>query len=177
MEGMQEHTVTPRAARNTGQRGIKQEGGCWKQGRPCLHEPQEWQGQGCHPNQTRTVKSELKETPFRYWNQDALSHWLGPENLGWALVEGVQTIVLLDNGTRVNSVTPAYVHKHKLKVGSIAALDHSMNLYSQRVPLVGVGGKAHPLGYVVIRVQVQGVPEYNEDQVAFVVDDNTTFSW
>ena len=27
MEGMQEHTVTPRAARNTGQRGIKQEGG------------------------------------------------------------------------------------------------------------------------------------------------------
>ena len=41
---------------------------------------------------------------------------------------------------------------------------------------MGVGGKAHPLGYVVIRVQVEGVPEYDEDQVAFVVDDNTTFS-
>ena len=27
MEGLQEHTVTPRAAGNTGQRGIKQEGG------------------------------------------------------------------------------------------------------------------------------------------------------
>ena len=40
-----------------------------------------------------------------------------------------------------------------------------------------MGGKAHPLGYVVICVQVEGVPEYNEDQVAFVVDDNTTFSW
>ena len=40
-----------------------------------------------------------------------------------------------------------------------------------------MGGKTHPLGYVVIRVQVEGVPEYNEDQVAFVVDDNTTFSW
>ena len=52
-----------------------------------------------------------------------------------------------------------------------------MKPYGQRVPLIGVGGKAHPLGYVVIRVQVEGVPEYNEDQVAFVVDDNTTFSW
>ena len=40
-----------------------------------------------------------------------------------------------------------------------------------------MGGKAHPLGYVVICVQVEGVPEYDEDQVAFVVDDNTTFSW
>ena len=40
-----------------------------------------------------------------------------------------------------------------------------------------MGGKAHPLGYVVIRVQVEGGPEYDEDQVAFVVDDNTTFSW
>ena len=140
------------------------------------HESQEWQGQGRHPDQARTVKSESKDTPFRYWNQDALSHWLGPENLGWALVEGIRTRVLLDNGTRVNSVTPAYVCKHKLKVGSIAALDHSMNPYDRRVPLIGVGGKAHPLRYVVICVQVEGVPEYDEDQVAFVVDDNSTFS-
>ena len=41
---------------------------------------------------------------------------------------------------------------------------------------MGVGGKARPLGYVVICVEVEGVPEYDEDQVAFVVDDNTTFS-
>ena len=40
-----------------------------------------------------------------------------------------------------------------------------------------MAGKAHLLGYVVIRVQVEGLPEYDEDQVAFVVDDNTTFSW
>ena len=42
---------------------------------------------------------------------------------------------------------------------------------------MGVGGRARPLGYVVICIQVEGVPEYDEDQVAFVVDDNTTFSW
>ena len=116
---------------NIGQGGNKQGGGCWKQGRPCPHEPQEQQGKGCHPDQARTVKQESKETPFCYWNQDALSHWLGPENLGWALVDWIRTRVLLDNGTQVNSVTPAYVHRHKLKVGSIEALDPSMNPYGR----------------------------------------------
>ena len=52
-----------------------------------------------------------------------------------------------------------------------------MNPYGRRVPLVGVGGKARPLGYVVICIQMDGVQEYDEDQVTFVVDDNTTFSW
>ena len=42
---------------------------------------------------------------------------------------------------------------------------------------MGVGRKAHPLGYVVIHVQVERVLEYDEDQVAFIVDDYTTFSW
>ena len=85
---------------------LNRAGGHWKQGRPHPHESQEWQREGCYPNQTRTMKSEPQETPFRYWNQDALSHWLGPENLGWALVDGIRTRVLLDNGARVNSVTP-----------------------------------------------------------------------
>ena len=58
-----------------------------------------------------------------------------------------------------------------MKVGSIAALDHSLNPFGRRVPLVGVGGRARTLGYVLIRVQVEGVPGYDEDQVAFVVDD------
>ena len=72
---------------------------------------------------------------------------------------------------------PAYVCQHKLKVGSIKTLDHSTNLYGQQVPLVGVGRKARPFGYVVICVQVERVPQYDEDQVAFVVNDNITFSW
>ena len=89
-------------------------------------------------------------------------------------MDGRRTRVLLDTGARVNSVTPAYVRKHKMKVGSIAALDHSLNPFGRRVPLVGVGGRARTLGYVLIRVQVEGVPGYDEDQVAFVVDDLST---
>ena len=41
---------------------------------------------------------------------------------------------------------------------------------------IGVGGRTRTLGYVLIRVQVEGVPGYNEEQVAFVVDDPTTTS-
>ena len=126
MEGLQETTLTPRVTRHTGQGTIKQGGRHWRQGRLCPHESQEWQREGCHASQTHPVKPEPNETPFHYWNQDTLSHWLGPENLGWALVDGVRTRVLLDNGARV---TPAYIHQHKLKVGSIEALDHSMNPY------------------------------------------------
>ena len=120
------------------------------------------------------MKQTTPQTPFRYWNQDALSRWLGPENLGWAQIDGRRTRVLLDTGARVNSVTPAYVRKHKLKVGSVSALDHSLNPFGKRVPLVGVGGRTRTLGYVLIRVQVEGVPGYDEDQVAFVIDDPTT---
>ena len=48
-------------------------------------------------------------SPYKYWNEDALSRWLGRENLGWATLDSVQTRVLVDNGARVNSVMPAYV--------------------------------------------------------------------
>ena len=61
-----------------------------------------------------------------------------------------------------------------MKVGSISALDHSLNPFGRHVPLVGVGGRTRTLGYVLIRVQVEGVPGYDKDQVAFVVDDPTT---
>ena len=35
--------------------------------------------------------------------------------------------VLVDNSARVNSVTPAYIHKHNLGVHPISDLDHSLN--------------------------------------------------
>ena len=49
-------------------------------------------------------------SPYKYWNEDALSRWLGPKNLGWAILDGVRTQVLVDNGARVNLVMPAYIH-------------------------------------------------------------------
>ena len=99
-------------------------------------------------------------SPYKYWNEDALSRWLGLENLGWAILDGVRTRVLVDNGARVNSVTPAYVHQHKLGVHPISELDHTLNPFRDRIPLVGLGGgRAEPLGFTLMRVQIEAKPQ------------------
>ena len=79
--------------------------------------------QGPHPVDGASAGGSL----YKYWNEDALSRWLDPENLGWAILDGVRTWMLVDNGTRVNSVMPAYIHQHKLGVQPISELDHSLN--------------------------------------------------
>ena len=161
--------LLPELAGDTRPGSVKPERGRRGQGTPCPPEQEgERQARGPKaPCQKPPVRGDPPKAPFRYWNQDALSRWLGPENLGWAQVDGRRTRVLLDTGARVNSVTPAYVRRHKMKVGSVDALVHSLNPFGRRVPLVGVGGRARTLGYVLIRVQVEGVPGYDEDQVAF----------
>ena len=112
-------------------------------------------------------------SPYRYWNEDALSRWLGPENLGWATLDGIRTRVLVDNGARVNSVMPAY----GLGVHPISELDHSLNPFRDRIPLVGLGGgHVEPIGFTLMRVQIGGLPHYNEQQVVFVLDVPSGFS-
>ena len=116
-------------------------------------------------------------SPYKYWNEDALSRWLGPENLGWAILGGVRTRVLVDNGARVNSVTQAYVHQHKLGVCPILELDLTLNPFRDCIPLVGLGGgRAEPLGFTLMRVQIEDMPHYDEQQVIFVLDDPSGFS-
>ena len=114
---------------------------------------------------------------YKYWNEDALSRWLGLENLGWAILDGVWTWVLVDNGARVNSVLPAYVCQHRLGVCPISELDHSLNLFWDHIPLVGLGGGCvEPTGFTLMRVQIEGMPHYDEQQVVFILDDPSGFS-
>ena len=85
--------------------------------------------------------------------------------------------MLVDNGTRVNSVTPAYVHQHKLGVRPISELAHTLNPFQDCIPLVGLGGGwAEPLGFTLMRVQIEGMPHYDEQQVVFILDDPSGFS-
>ena len=122
-------------------------------------------------------KESAGSSPYKYWNEDTLSRWLGPENLGWAILDGIRIRVLVDNGTRVNSVTPAYVRQHNLGVHPISELDHSLNPYRDHIPLEGLGGgQAEPLGFTLMRVQIEGMPYYDEQQVIFVLDDPSKFS-
>ena len=116
-------------------------------------------------------------SPYKYWNEDALSRWLGPENLGWAILDGVRTWVLVNNGARVNSVMPAYVHQHGLGVRPISELNHSLNPFRDHIPLVGLsGGHVEPAGFTLMRVQIEGMPHYDEQQVISVLDDPSGFS-
>ena len=85
--------------------------------------------------------------------------------------------MLVDNGTRVNSVMPAYVCQHGLGVCPISELDHYLNPFWDRILLVGLGGgRVEPVGFTLMRVQIEGLPHYDEQQVVFVLDDPSGFS-
>ena len=72
---------------------------------------------------------------------------------------------------------PAYVRQLKLGVHLISDLDHSLNPFSDRIPLVGLGGcQMEPLGFTLMRVQIEGIPHYNKQQVTFILDDPSGFS-
>ena len=61
-------------------------------------------------------------------------------------------MALLNNGAQINTIMPKYVSDHLLQVGLIT------NLLEANVACVGFGNAyTRLLGYVVIRVQVDGV--------------------
>ena len=123
------------------------------------------------------MRNLLKPLPTNTGMRTTLSRWMGTENMGWAILDDIRTRVLVDNGTRVNSVMPAYLCQHNLGVRPISELDHSLNPYGDHIPLVGLGGgQAELLGFTLMRVQIEGMPHYDEHQVLFILDDSSTFS-
>ena len=80
-------------------------------------------------------------------------------------------MALLDNGMQINTIMPSYVMSCPLKMGPIT------DLISGRVTCIGLGHTyTQPLGYIIVRVQVDGVQGYNEDQIALVVPDLSNFA-
>ena len=43
-------------------------------------------------------------------------------NLSYAYIDGVRTRVLLDDGSQINSIMPAYAHEHNMVIGSLQEL-------------------------------------------------------
>ena len=61
-------------------------------------------------------------------------------------------MALLDNGDQINIIMPKYVSDHSLQVGPLT------NILGAKVTCMGLGNTyTRPLGYMVIRVQVDGV--------------------
>ena len=77
-----------------------------------------------------------------------------------AMIDGVKTTCLIDNGAQVNLVTPEFVINRGLEVGSI----QDLNDHDGYIPLSRLGEKiTEPLGYMILWVQIPYVPSYDED--------------
>ena len=136
---------------------------------------------GAWPPQTGTVKANTAKakklagtqlTPSAFWNEDPRNQWLSSANLGTAIIDGVETTCLIDNGARVNLVTPEFVRERGLDVGSIQDLSG----HHGRIPLSRLGGRImEPLGYMMFQVQIPHMPSYDEDQVVLVVVEDSSF--
>ena len=80
-------------------------------------------------------------------------------------------MALLDNGAQVNTIMPRYVKECSLPVGPIT------DLMDAKVACMGLGNAyTRPLGYIIIRVQVDGVWGYDEDQIALIILDFSNFA-
>ena len=99
------------------------------------------------------------------------AHWVSPETLASLRVEGREVNALADSGSQVNTVTPGYVRQLEFPMLPLHDLiDHPLNL-------IGLGGtRTHPLGFVILRVQVSEIAGYDEDVVFLVVPDESEFS-
>ena len=85
-------------------------------------------------------------------------------------INGKSCQALLDNGAQINTITPTYVRSHSLEMGPIT------DLIGARVTCVGLGNAYnHPLGYVIVWVQVDIVQGYDKDQIALVILDESKF--
>ena len=80
-------------------------------------------------------------------------------------------MAVLDNGTQINTVMPKYVSDHSLQMGPIT------DLLGAKFTCIGLGNAyMRPLGYIIIRVQVDGVQGYEKDQIALVILDLSNFA-
>ena len=80
-------------------------------------------------------------------------------------------MALLDNGAQVNTIMPRYIKEHSLPVGPIT------DFMDAKVACVGLGNTyTRPLGYIIIRVQVDRVQGYDKDQIALIIPDFSNFT-
>ena len=92
-------------------------------------------------------------------------------NIAKVKINGESCVALLDKGALVNTITPRYVKEHSLPVGPIT------DLMGSKVTCIGLGNAyTRLLGYVIIRVQVDGVWGYDEDQIALIIPDHSNFA-
>ena len=74
-----------------------------------------------------------------YLNPDPYCQFIGPQNWGEALIDEELMTCLLDNGSQLNFITPAYAHKQRMDIMSLDSLAQE------------VRGKLPPIFWAVYR--------------------------
>ena len=104
-----------------------------------------------------------------YLNPDPYCQFIGPKNWGEALIDEELMTCLLDNGSQLNFITPAYARKWGMDIMSLDSLAQEVG---KLPPILGIGGiMVDPEGFVMMNVKVPCVQGYNEDRIAIVMDD------
>ena len=89
---------------NRKKQALNQDGGVRTEG---AWPPPEGYDQGQYGQGRKLAGPQL--TPSAFWNEDPRNRWLSSANLGTAIIDGVETTCLIDNGARVNLVTLEFV--------------------------------------------------------------------
>ena len=80
-------------------------------------------------------------------------------------------LALLSNGAQINTIMLSFVEDCSFEVGPLS------DLVGRQVTCIGLeNALTQPMGYIVILVQVDGVQGYDEDQIALVIPDLSTFA-
>ena len=79
--------------------------------------------------------SKVKGVP--YLNPDPYCQFIGPKNLGEALIDRELMTCLLDNGAQLNFLTPAYAHKQGMDIMSLDSLAQEVG--GKIPPILGIG--------------------------------------
>ena len=91
-------------------------------------------------------------------------------NVARVRVNRESCMALLDNGAQINTIMPGFIDNHSLDVGPLS------NLVGGWVTCISLGNAlTHPMGYVVIWAQENGVQGYDKDQIALVIPDLSNF--
>ena len=86
------------------------------------------------------------------------------------LIDDKLMTCLLDNGSQLNFVTPAYAHERGMDILSLDTLAQEIDEQLPPIAIMG-GGMIKPEGFVIMNVRVPCVRGYNEDQIAIVLED------
>ena len=80
-------------------------------------------------------------------------------------------LVLLDMGANVNMITPECIVALGLQMGPLTYLCEGGVTINQPFNYEG-----RPIGYVIMRVQINGISGYNEDQVTLMACSSAKFA-